>query len=114
MRRGREFITLLGVALVGFAGCDKKLPGIMMAMVRSTPERVHLRRRHAARQLARRGVRGYRLRRRGAGDDGRHGRQSSNAEAGVRANGRRLPRTIHRQHHGDGCGGSGLRHLGRR
>ena len=39
-------------ALVGFAGCDKTLPGIMMAMVRlELPERVHVRRRDAARPV---------------------------------------------------------------
>ena len=41
-------------ALVGFAGCDKTLPGVMMAMVRcNVPERLRLRRRDAARPLAR-------------------------------------------------------------
>ena len=41
-------------ALVGFAGCDKTLPGVMMAMVRlNVPERLRLRRRDAAGPLAR-------------------------------------------------------------
>ena len=63
-------------ALVGFAGCDKTLPGIMMAMVRlNCPERVRLRRRHAARPLARaRCHRAHRLRGRGRGAGGRHER----------------------------------------
>ena len=43
-------------ALVGFAGCDKTLPGVMMAMARAQrAERVRLRRRDAARALARPG-----------------------------------------------------------
>ena len=41
-------------ALIGFAGCDKTLPGIMMAMVRlNVPVGLRLRRRDAARHLAR-------------------------------------------------------------
>ena len=92
-------------ALVGFAGCDKTLPGVMMAMARlNVPERLRLRRRDAAGPLARQGrdhphhLRGRRLGARGHDDRSRARR----ARPRLRADARLVPGPVHRQHDGDG------------
>ena len=95
--------------LVAFGGCDKTLPGAMMGLVRcnvpgvfvyggaALPGRFRGPRRHRARRL--------RGRRRGADRRDERGR-SRRARARLQAERRRLRRTVHRQHHGDGGGGA--------
>ncbi len=108
-------------ALVGLAGCDKSLPGMMMAMLRlNVPSRVHVWRLHPARQFPGPGrdrggrVRGGRPARR------RHDQRRRPARAGMRRlpERRRLRRAVHRQHdgdreRGDRPGAAGLRRLAR-
>ena len=97
-------------ALVGFAGCDKTLPGIMMAMVRLNCPSVFVyggamlpgrwRGRDVTVLTAYEGV--------GAVLAGTMSEaELARAGAGVRADGRLVPRPVHRQHHGDGVGGAG-------
>ena len=92
-------------ALIGFGGCDKTLPGVMMGMIRcnvpsifiyggsALPGRFDGQDPHGAGFL--RGGRRLHDRRDRRGDAGRH-------RAGLPADDRRLRRPVHRQHHGDG------------
>ena len=90
-------------ALVGLAGCDKSLPGMMMAMVRlNVPSRVHLWRLDPAGPLPR-----PRRHRAGRVRGGRRPfRRQDERRGSARARMRRLPvgrllrRPVHRQHHG--------------
>ena len=97
-------------AMVSFAGCDKSLPGMMMAAARlQRPDRVPVRRVDAAGQPQRPGarhhlgVRGGRCPRRG-----RHRRRGARRDRTQRVpHDRLLRRHVHRQH--DGLGGRGAR-----
>ena len=97
-------------ALVGFAGCDKTLPGIMMAMVRLNAPSVFV---YGGAMLPGRWRgrdvdRAHRLRGRRRGAGRHHDRGGAcGAGAGVRADRRLVPRPVHGQHHGDGVGGAG-------
>ncbi len=95
--------------LVAFGGCDKTLPGAMMGMIRcnvpsvfvyggaALPGRFERPRRHRA---------GFLRRRRRGADRPDEGSRSESARARRDPRDRRLRRTIHRQHHGDGVGGA--------
>ena len=91
-------------ALVGLAGCDKSLPGMMMAMVRLNVPSIFI---YGGSILPGtfRGQAGHRAGRVRGGRQafGRRdvGRGPRRARAGRLSLGRRLRRAVHRQHHGD-------------
>ena len=97
-------------ALVGFGGCDKTLPGVMMGMIRCNVPSIFVYGGSALPGPLRgkdpdgagflRGRRRLHDRRDGRGDAGGH-------RADLPADDRRLRRPIHRQHDGDGVGGAG-------
>ena len=99
-------------AFVSFAGCDKSLPGMLMAGGAPEPaERFRVRRLHPAGAPPRPGHRHrQRLRGRGRARGGRHRRRRTGRHRAQRLPQRgQLRRHVHRQH--DGLGRRGTRHV---
>ena len=93
--------------IFGIGACDKNLPGLMMGMVRcNVPSVFVLRRLGAARTFPRqRHQRRRDVRKDRPGDRGRRDRGGARADQpSLPAERRRLPRPVHRQHHGHGVG----------
>ena len=95
-------------ALVGMAGCDKSLPGMMMAMVRLNIPSIFI----YGGSILPGSFRGQSRDRAGSVRGRRQafgrrnvGRGPDRTRAGRLSVGRRLRRAVHRQHHGDGVRG---------
>ena len=95
-------------ALIGLAGCDKSLPGMMMAMCRLNVPSIFI----YGGSILPGTFKGQPVTvqdvfeavgKHSVGDD--VGRRSRRARAGRLSVGRRLRRAVHRQHHGDGVRG---------
>ena len=97
--------------LLAFGGCDKNMPGCVMAMAPSQyPQHLRLRRQHPARPRARRRGRGHRVHLRGGRPAaGRQARRQDRPQDRVRGLSRRrlVRRHVHGQHHEFGHRGAG-------